>query len=56
MLDILKAMLIHGMVVQGTTQGAHYGAVAFGAPDDRACKDCEGLGRRVAELAAKLAG
>jgi NAD(P)H dehydrogenase (quinone) len=54
-LDILKAMLIHGMIVQGTTQGAHYGAVAFGAPDERACKDCRGLGRRVAELAKRLA-
>lgn len=54
-LDILKAMLIHGMIVQGTTQGAHYGAVAFGAPDERATKDCQGLGRRVAELVARMA-
>jgi NAD(P)H dehydrogenase (quinone) len=54
-LDILKAMLIHGMIVQGTTKGAHYGAVAFGAPDERATKDCQGLGRRVAELVVKLA-
>ena len=53
-LDILKAMLIHGMIVQGTTKGAHYGAIAFGAPDDRATKDCQGLGKRVAELVAKL--
>jgi len=55
-LDILKAMLIHGMIVQGTTQGAHYGAVAFGPPDDRASRDCQGLGRRVAELAVRLVG
>lgn len=55
-LDILKAMLIHGMIVQGTTKGAHYGAVAFGPPDDRAVNDCRGLGRRVAELVVKLAG
>lgn len=55
-LDILKAMLIHGMIVQGTTEGAHYGAVAFGAPDERGCKDCRGLGRRVAQLVARLAG
>lgn len=54
-LDILKAMLIHGMIVQGTTEGAHYGGVAFGKPDERARKDCEGLGRRVAELVARLA-
>lgn len=55
-LDILKALLIHGMIVQGDTQGAHYGAVAFGAPDDRSCKDCVRLGQRVAELAKRLAG
>ena len=55
-LDILKAMLIHGMIVQGTTEGAHYGAVAFGKPDERATKDCQGLGRRVAELVARTAG
>jgi NAD(P)H dehydrogenase (quinone) len=54
-LDILKAMLIHGMIIQGSTEGAHYGAVAFGEPDDRSCKDCERLGRRVAELAKRLA-
>ncbi len=52
---LLKAMLIHGMIVQGTTKGAHYGAVAFGEPDQRALNDCRGLGRRVAELVVKLA-
>jgi len=54
-MDLLKAMLIHGMIVQGTTKGAHYGAVAFGEPDQRALNDCRGLGRRVAELVVKLA-
>ena len=54
-IDILKAMLIHGMIVQGDAQGAHYGAVAFGEPDERARRECEKLGRRVAELAARLA-
>ena len=55
-LDILKAMLIHGMIVQGSTEDAHYGAVALGEPDDRAVRECRALGRRVAELAARLAG
>jgi NAD(P)H dehydrogenase (quinone) len=55
-LDIVQALLIHGMVVQGDPGGAHYGPVAFGAPDDRGRKECEKLGRRVAELAAKLSG
>jgi len=53
-LDILKAMLIHGMIVQGDPGGSHYGAVAFGAPDERGRKECQKLGKRVAELALKL--
>jgi len=56
-MDILKAMLIHGMVVVGDTSCAFLGAVAVGAPDDeRSRKDCLGLGRRVAELTVRLAG
>ena len=55
-LDILRALLIHGMIVQGDHGGAHYGPVAFGAPDERRCKECEKLGRRVAELAGRLSG
>jgi len=53
-LGILQCMLIHGMVVQGTSAGDHYGPVAIGAPDDRAGEQCVSLGRRVAELVQKL--
>jgi NAD(P)H dehydrogenase (quinone) len=55
-LDLLKALLIHGMVVQGTSSGDHYGPVAIGEPDDRARKECAKLGRSVAALAVKLHG
>lgn len=54
-LSILEAMLIHGMVVQGTAGGDHYGPVAVGGVDERAEKQCRSLGARVARLAAKLA-
>lgn len=54
-LSILQAMLIHGMIVEGTSVGDHYGPVAIGKPDDRAEKQCLELGRRVAYLALKLA-
>ncbi len=54
-LSILQAMLIHGMIVQGTSRGDHYGPVAIGAPDDRAEGQARALGRRIAELAARLA-
>jgi NAD(P)H dehydrogenase (quinone) len=55
-LSILQAMLIHGMVVQGSSGGDHYGPVAIGAPDDRSAKGCIALGKRVAALAEKLSG
>jgi NAD(P)H dehydrogenase (quinone) len=53
-LDILNAMLIHGMIIQGDPQGDHYGPVAIGAPDARATKECLRLGSRVARLVKKI--
>jgi NAD(P)H dehydrogenase (quinone) len=53
-LDILNAMLIHGMIIQGDPQGDHYGAVAIGAPDSRATKQCVRLGSRIAKLVKRL--
>jgi len=51
---ILDAMLIHGMVVRGNSQGDHYGPVAIGEPDERAEKQCRVLGERMAQLADRL--
>lgn len=55
-LDILNAMMIHGMIIQGDPQGDHYGAVAIGSPDSRANKQCLRLGSRVAKLVKILKG
>ncbi len=55
-MDILKAMLIHGMVIQGSAMGDHYGPVAVGDVDTRATKQCTNLGKSVAALATKLHG
>lgn len=52
---ILEAMLIHGMVIRGTSTGDHYGPVSIGSPDDRVKKQCIALGKRVAELIVRLA-
>lgn len=49
-LDILNAMLIHGMIIQGDPSGDHYGAVAIGAPDNRSQRQCLKLGQRTARL------
>jgi len=53
-LDILNAMLIHGMIIQGDPRGDHYGPVAIGAPDARSTKECARAGVRLAGLVKKL--
>ncbi len=53
-LDILNAMLIHGMIIQGDPQGDHYGAVAISAPDERARKQCLRAGERLGKLVKRL--
>ena len=54
-LDILNAMLIHGMIIQGDSEGDHYGPVAINAPDARASKECRRYGERFAKLVQRLA-
>ncbi|MCM8799637.1 MAG: flavodoxin domain-containing protein [Candidatus Omnitrophica bacterium] len=55
-LNIIEAMLIHGMIIQGDPQGDHYGAVAVGSVDNRAEKQCLRLAKRVAHLVKRLKG
>ncbi len=55
-LDLLKALMIHGMIVKGDAQGDHYGPIAVGAPDERSQAECRKLGQRVAELVMRLFG
>lgn len=53
-LDILNAMLIHGMIIQGDPTGDHYGRVSIGKPDSRVERQCQRLGKRIALLVKKL--
>jgi len=53
-IGILEVMLIAGMVVQGDPQGAHYGPLSVGRPDEKVKQQCERRGQRVAELTGKL--
>lgn len=54
-IDILKAMLIHGMLIQGDPKGDHYGPVAIGRPDERAKGECTRFGENMAKLVKRLA-
>ena len=53
-LDMLKSLLIHGMVIQGDPRGSHYGAVSIGKPNAEAKKECKKLGEKVARLVRRL--
>lgn len=53
-LALLEACLVHGMIVQGTPNGPHYGAASVGAPGEKEVQHCQRLGARVAELVKKL--
>ena len=53
-LDILKAFMIHGCVVQGLTAAGHYGPVAVGAPDERIAREVGILVETVAKLVNRL--
>jgi len=52
-LDILHAMFIHGMIIQGDPKGDHYGPVAIGAPNERTSNECLRLASRIARLAKR---
>jgi len=56
LLSMIQAMLVHGMIVSGHSEGQHYGVAVVGAPNAGQSKFCEKRGKQVAELAAKLAG
>jgi NAD(P)H dehydrogenase (quinone) len=55
LLSILEAMLVHGMIIQGTSNFKHYGSAAVGSPNKKDLEDCKELGKRVAALVLKLA-
>ncbi|MGC8939083.1 MAG: flavodoxin family protein [Candidatus Bathyarchaeia archaeon] len=54
LLSILKAMLIHGMIIHGRSDNKHYGAAAVESPNKKELEYCRALGKRVASLTLKL--
>ena len=54
LLSIIHAMLIHGMVVQGRSEGKHYGGAAVESPSPEELEGCRDLGYKTAALVARL--
>ncbi|MDP8253543.1 MAG: NAD(P)H-dependent oxidoreductase [Candidatus Kaelpia aquatica] len=53
-LDIINAMLIHGMIVQGDPKGDHYGVVSIGSPDKRVEDNCIKFASRISDLVNRV--
>jgi NAD(P)H dehydrogenase (quinone) len=53
-IDLIKALLIHGMIIQGDPHGSPYGAVSIGRPNPGAKRECRKLGEKVAGLVKRL--
>ena len=53
-LALLEALMVHGMIIQGTSSANHYGAASVGAPEDKDIEVCRKLGGRIAKLVKKL--
>jgi NAD(P)H dehydrogenase (quinone) len=53
-LDLLHALLIHGLVVRGDHRFDHYGPVSIGRPDKRALDGCASHARNLAALTKTL--
>jgi hypothetical protein len=49
-----EALFVHGMIIQGTPHGNHYGPASVGAPNDKALEHCDKLAERVCNLVKKL--
>ena len=53
--SILEALLIHGMVVQGDSNGYHYGITSIGKPNEQVLEGCQRFGQRFATLVKQVA-
>ena len=55
-MNIIQALLIHGMVIPGTAKGDHYGPVSINAPSTAVSEQCRTYGERIANLVLRLKG
>ncbi len=51
---INQMLLVHGMIIQGSSAGSHYGASSVGSPNDASLEACRKLGERVGKLVNRL--
>lgn len=53
-ISLLQNLLVHGMIIQGMSDGDHYGPVVVGKPEEEELQQCKKYGRKIAKLVQKL--
>jgi NAD(P)H dehydrogenase (quinone) len=54
LIALIEALLIHGMVIQGTSGRNHYGPASVGSPEDSDIETCKDYGERLGNLVKKI--
>jgi NAD(P)H dehydrogenase (quinone) len=54
-MDVIKAFLIHGMIIQGNPAAGHFGVVSIGRPDERVEKELRDSVQRFVALLTRVA-
>ncbi len=53
-IDVITAMMIHGMIVMGSPHSGHYGVLSIGSPDERVKKELSEWASRFVKVLNKL--
>ena len=54
LISLIGALMIHGMVIQGTSGRNHYGPASVGSPEESDIETCKDYGERLGNLVKKI--
>jgi len=53
-LSLIKALMVHGMIVMGNSDVPHFGAVSVGTPDAEILENCRKQGEQIALMTQRM--
>lgn len=54
LIALIEALMIHGMIIHGTSGRNHYGPASVGSPEDGDIETCKDYGERLGKLVKKI--
>lgn len=53
-ISLIECLMIHGMIIQGTSGRNHYGPASVGSPEENDIETCREYGERLGKLVKKI--